>query len=101
MTEEQYTLLSKYDKDLTNAVKASFIHLTPSEFEEIISTDLLDKPLTKSQRNCNTCRLTALRKIGKLFLEEKAKRDTKTEEEARSDVPKKKGGRPKKLKMED
>ena len=75
MTEEQYKVLEKYDSVLNAAVKSNFLRLPSSEFNEIAAVyDQLFTPLRQSQRNCNTCRLNALKTIGRVYFDEKEKR---------------------------
>lgn len=65
MTKEAFEKLNKWEKVLHNAYHKSFIHLSASEFAEIAAIyDTLYEPLTRAQRNCNTCRLNALKKLG-------------------------------------
>lgn len=89
--------LVKWDKVLYNAVHKSFIHLSASEFGEIaaIYDEYFDTPLTKAQRNCNSCRLTALKKIGGEYEKEKQLR-----EEGKTETPKKRVGRPRKIDLD-
>ena len=88
MTKEQREKLSKYESALRNAVKNDFIHVKAGEFNEIaeIYAEIF-QPLRNGQKNCNSCRLSALKKLGEeYFAEEK------------EDNNKKKAGRPKKIK---
>lgn len=107
MTEEQYKVLEKYEQTLRNAVFNNFLRMPAAEFNEVAAVyDQLFTPLRPSQRNCNTCRLNALKTLGRNFLEEKARREAAKEENKQAEAaevkaPKNKGGRPKKIKLED
>lgn len=89
MTQEQFEKLKPWEKVLNNAVRCDFIHLSATEFNKIaeIYEEVLGEKLTVRQRNCNTCRLNALKKLGAEFI---AYRD-------RDQKPKRKAGRPKKI----
>lgn len=121
MTEEQYQILVKYEQQLTAAAKCNFLRLTPNEFNELAGVyDGLFRPLRQSQRNCNTCRLNALKSLYNAYVGEKAQREVKEQEEKSaakaSDKPvetkktnnntktspasKKTAGRPKKIDIE-
>lgn len=95
MTKEQYEKLQPYEKNIKNAVKNSFVHMTSSEFEKVavIYAEIFNQQLTRSQRNCNTCRLNALKKLGEAY---NAYTEEVQEKETADDKPKK-TGRPKKL----
>ena len=88
MTKEQYEKLKEYEGVLRNAVKNDYVHISGSEFSKIAEIyNEIFTPLRKSQMNCNTCRLTALKRLGKEYFaeEEKPKEGSKR-------------GRPKKIK---
>ena len=90
MTKEQRERLSKYESALRNAVKNDFVHLKSNEFNEIAEVYAeMFQPLRKGQMGCNSCRLSALKKLGEEYF-----KDEKTEN-------KKKAGRPKKIKDEE
>lgn len=75
MDKETVEKLSKWETVFSNAVHHNFIHLSASEFNEIASIyDTIYTPLTKRERNCNTCRLKAVKKIGEDFLTVKNKK---------------------------
>lgn len=114
MTEEQYRVLQKYEDKLNNALRNSFLRMSPSEFNEVAAVyDQLYTPLRQSQRNCNTCRLNALKTLGRAYNEEKTRRAL--EEAAKSENEKpldlgvekvikniiKKVGRPRKINTEE
>ena len=91
MTKEQLEKLSKYEKELNYAVKLNFMNLGNGVFNEILKVyeELYNSTLTKSQYNCASCRLKALKKIGEDYFAAK--------EEAEKEAEKKKPGRPKKM----
>ena len=93
LTQEQFEKLQPYEKDLMNAYKKSFVHVSGTDFLKIaqIYDEVFEQPLTTQQKGCNTCRLNALRKLGELYVMYQ-KEDTKKEE--KKDTKK---GRPKKL----
>ena len=68
LTKEQYEKLKPYEKNILNAYRNAFVHLSGSDFNIIheIYKEIFG-PLTKSQMTCNTCRLNALRKLGELY----------------------------------
>lgn len=92
MTQESYEKLIEYDKVLTNAVRCDFIHLSSLEFCKIavIYKEVFGEELTPRQKNCNTCRLNAIKKIGAEYFAYK-------EQLAKEQTKKRKGGRPKKI----
>lgn len=87
MTKEQLEQLKKWDGALRNAVNLDYLRLTAAEFKEVyeIYKEVFNETLKKSQLNCNTCRLNALKKLGKAYLEE---------------LNKPKRGRPKKINLD-
>lgn len=76
--------LSIWEETFDRAIRLGFIHLSASEFDKIalLYAKVFDTALSKRQMKCNTCRLKALKDLGKRYFEEKNK-------------PKK--GRPKKI----
>ena len=83
MTEEQYKVLKKYEQQLTAAARNNFLRLSSAEFNELAAVyDSLFRPLRPSQRNCNTCRLNALKSLYNAFQGEKAEREVKAQLEA-------------------
>ena len=97
MTQEQYNKLKEKERVLINAVKNDFVHLTFVEFQFFadIYAEVFGKALRKSQMNCNTCRLNALKSLGREYLA------FEQNEEDKEEKPKKKVGRPKKIKEVD
>lgn len=96
LTKEQLEKLAPYEKNLTNAYKNNFVHMSGEDFQKVavIYAEVFGEGLTKSQMGCNTCRLNALRKLGELYV---AAQETKEKKESKG----KKRGRPAKLKNED
>ena len=92
LTEEQYEKLKPYEKDLRNAYKNSFVHMGGADFNVVadIYDQVADKPLSKSQRSCNACRLRALKQLGEAY---------ENHEKGKAEAEKKKTnrGRPRKL----
>ena len=70
LTKELYEELKPYEKDITNAYKNSFVHVSGDIFAKIheIYKKVFGEGLTKSQMGCNSCRLNALRKLGELYV---------------------------------
>ena len=108
MTEEQYKTLEKYESVFTAAINNNFLRVSHEDFNIIAAIyDKIFIPLRPSQRNCNTCRLNALKAIGRAYFGEKEKRaaDEKKDKEKSgfTETIKKvfKGGRPKKINLED
>ena len=66
MTKEDYESLVPYRESIMKAWKQSFLRMSSGDFEKVaeIYDRVTGKPLTRSQKNCNTCRLNALRKLG-------------------------------------
>ena len=69
MTKEQFEKLEPYKEDIMRAYKNSFVHMSGADFNKVagIYAEITGKGLTKSQMNCNTCRLNALRKLGEMY----------------------------------
>lgn len=63
--------LEKWKDVFKKAVNFDFIHLTSNEFNEIASlyTQYVGKTITKSQMNCNSCRLKIVKELGQRYLE--------------------------------
>lgn len=66
MTKEDYESLLPFRDSIMKAYKQSFLRMSSGDFEKVavIYDRVTGKPLTRSQKNCNTCRLNALRKLG-------------------------------------
>lgn len=64
MLKKQYEALKPYEQALECAIKHNFVRMTMTDFDEIMKVhDEIFKPLTKSQKNCSTCRLRAVKEI--------------------------------------
>lgn len=83
MTKEQFEQLQPWEKTIMNAYKNSFVHMSGSDFLKVanIYAEVYGHTLTKSQMNCNTCRLNALKRLGKDYTEFKAKLENPAQEE--------------------
>ena len=92
MTQEIFERLNKFEKVLSNAVRCDFVRVSSLDFCEIagIYAQLFGVELTQRQKNCNTCRLNALKKVGEEYF-------AYQQELARKQTEKRKGGRPKKI----
>lgn len=72
MTSEQIKKLSEWEGVFTRALKLNFLHLSQGEFNEIMEVYVdFFPPLNRSQMNCGSCRLTAVKKLGELYFKEK------------------------------
>ena len=103
ITKEIYTKLKDQEKVLKNAVNMDFIHLSAAEFNMFaeIYTEVFGVSLTRSQMNCNSCRLKALKDLGKEYFKVAAsfeQLDKEEQEIVNQQV--KKRGRPKKIDVE-
>lgn len=89
LTKEQYEKLKEKEPILRNAVKNDYVHLTFNEFKFYadIYAEITGKPLRNSQMNCNTCKLNALKKVGKEYFDFQEQKNNK-----------RKAGRPPKVK---
>lgn len=81
------------------AIRLNFMSMTNSKFMEIMKVydEVYDKPLTKSQMNCSTCRLNALKKLGTDYF---AYEQEMAKEEMAKRQEKRKAGRPRKIDLE-
>ena len=95
MIDEIYSKLIKWDSTLINAHRLNFVHLNNTEFTELkkIYEEHTNKEITKSQLNCNSCRVKIIKELAKDYLLTKEKK-------IKEDEPKKKVGRPKKIDIE-
>jgi len=75
MKKEIYKKLEKWDSTLINAHRLNFVHLNNAEFSELkqIYEEYKDKQVTKSQLNCNSCRVKIVKELAKDYLEQKEK----------------------------
>lgn len=69
LTKEQYKSLEPWEKEITNAYKNNFVHMTSENFNKVaaIYKEIFGEQLNPSQMRCNTCRLNALRKLGEAY----------------------------------
>lgn len=97
MTKEELEVLAEYESDFRMAIGSNFVRMDATRFNKI--ADLYAKhcgvELTKSQRNCSTCRLNALKTLGTEYFNWK-KHYEEIKDEAPAEEPKKKG-RPRKI----
>ena len=103
MKKESYDKAKEFENIFKYALKMDFLRVTPEVFNEImkIYEEHFQKKLSKSQKQCNTCRLKAIKEIGKVYFEEQEKQ--KEQEKQEEQPPKsegKKRGRPRKLDVE-
>ncbi len=98
MVKNIYKKLEKWDSTLINAYRLNFVHLTNTEFIELkkIYEEYKNKEVTKSQLNCNSCRVKIIKELAKDYLEQKEKEL----KEIKENEPKKKAGRSKKIDIE-
>lgn len=103
INKEIYTKLKDHEKVLKNAVNLDFVHLSSTEFKMFaeIYTEVFGVSLTRSQMNCNSCRLKALKDLGKeYFSVAKSYEILEKEEQEIVKQQTKKRGRPKKIDVE-
>ena len=113
MTKEIYERLKEYENILKYAISMDYLRVTPDVFKVLadIYKDYTGKALTRSQLNCNSCRVKAIKELGKGYyayvpevveVEVQPVEDTvetKTEiKEVKTE--KKKRGRPRKINIE-
>lgn len=99
MDTELYTKAKEFENIFRYALKMDFLRVTPEVFDSImkIYEEQFGKKLSKSQKQCNSCRLKAIKELGRVYFEEQQKQ--KTEEEKPKSEGKKRG-RPRKLDVE-
>lgn len=103
ITKEIYTKLKDQEKVLKNAVNMDFVHLSALEFKMFaeIYTEVFGVSLTRSQMNCNSCRLKALKDLGKEYFKVATSFEQLDKEEQEIvNQQAKKRGRPKKIDVE-
>lgn len=96
MTKEIYERLKEYENILKYAISMDYLRVTPDVFKVLaeIYKDYTGKALTKSQMNCNSCRIKAIKELGKGYYAYTPEEEVEVVEEK----PKtKKKGRPKKI----
>lgn len=69
LTKEQYKSLEPWEKEITNAYRNNFVHMSSENFKIVaeLYKGIFGEQLTPSQMRCNTCRLNALRKLGEAY----------------------------------
>lgn len=103
MKKELYDKAKEFENIFKYALKMDFLRVTPEVFNEImkIYEEHFGKKLSKSQKQCNTCRLKAIKEIGRVYFEEQEKqKEQKGQEEQPPKSEGKKRGRPRKLDVE-
>lgn len=80
--------LEQWSDVFRKAVNFDFIHLSSSEFQTIASlyTEFTGKTITKSQMNCNSCRLKVVKELAvKYFqLKEEEEKNKQSQKEAQN-----------------
>lgn len=96
MKKEIYEDLKKWDSTLYNAHRINFVHLNNTEFKELAEyyKKVFNKEITKSQYNCNSCRVKIIKQLAVEYLDHKNKELNSVIETNLTKVVKK--GRPKK-----
>lgn len=69
MTKIQHSALEPLEHILGTAYKSDYARVSPSEWKIIsdVYRELFGVALTKSQENCSTCRLNAIKRIAKEY----------------------------------
>lgn len=69
MTKELYEKLKPYEDIMKYAIKMDYLRVTPDVFQQLhkLYNELTGKTLSKSQLNCNSCRLRMLKEMGKEY----------------------------------
>ena len=100
MKKELYDKAKEFENIFKYALKMDFLRVTPEVFNEImkIYEEHFQKKLSKSQKQCNTCRLKAIKEIGRVYFEEQEKQEEQEGQPPKSEG--KKRGRPRKLDVE-
>lgn len=102
MTKELYEKLKQYEDIMKYAIKMDYLRVTPDVFQQLhkLYNELTDKTLSKSQLNCNSCRLRMLKEMGKEYYayqpevievenEEKEEKETKKAKTVKRGRPRK------------
>lgn len=109
MNTELYNKAKEFENIFRYALKMDFLRVTPEVFDSImkIYEEQFGKKLSKSQKQCNSCRLKAIKELGRVYFEEQQKQkkeeEKKKEQQQEEQQPKSKGkrrGRPRKLDVE-
>lgn len=71
MKNDKYMALLPIERQLKSAVKSNYARLTQIEFDMFcdIYKDLYGTELTAREKNCNNCRLKALKRVGNDYFE--------------------------------
>ena len=79
MNKETFEKLKPYEVQLRNAVNCDFVHMSSYDFCKVanIYAEVFGKELTQRQKNCNTCRLNALKELGAEYKAYKDKMENK------------------------
>lgn len=69
MKNEQYLQLLPIERQLKSVQTSSYARLSAKEFEAFCDTykDIFGTELTRNEKNCNVCRLKALKKVAEEF----------------------------------
>lgn len=100
MSKEIYERLKEYENILKYAISMDYLRVTPDVFKVLaeIYKEYTGKALTKSQMNCNSCRIKAIKELGKGYYAYTPEEEVEVVEEK----PKtKKKGRPRKIDVVD
>lgn len=104
MNTELYNKAKEFENIFRYALKMDFLRVTPEVFDSImkIYEEQFGKKLSKSQKQCNSCRLKAIKELGRVYFEEqqKQKKEEEKKEEQKPKSEGKKRGRPRKLDVE-
>lgn len=71
MKNEQYFKLLPIERQLKSAIDSNYARLSATEFAVFCGAykEVLGVELTRSEQNCNVCRLKALKKLGKEYFD--------------------------------
>lgn len=69
MTKEQYKSIEKYRNQFDSAIKTRFSRMSEGEFGDICKMykELFGIEVSKSQKNCGSCRLKIVQSVGREF----------------------------------
>jgi hypothetical protein len=96
MTKDIHDKLKEFEEIFKYAIKMDFLRITPDVFKAImeIYKEHFGKTLNKTQMSCNSCKLKAIKELGKEYF---AYVEEVVEEEKHKT---KRRGRPKKIDIE-
>ena len=71
MKNEQYFKLLPIERQLRSAIDSNYARLSATEFAVFCGAykEIFGTELTRSEQNCNVCRLKALKKTGKEYFD--------------------------------